>query len=257
MNIRTSAVTFAVGIAALVLTGAGCSRAPAGPVVDGALSLAPTAAVLVPDGWKVVEEGKDAEGLSYDLTMPDGQTPWLQAIRVQEWLKGPGVNEGYIIDHDNRPAALQVLQDVYANQAITSVDRSLFADRTGEFLGYSRDRAALTYVENADGSFRGISFYNLRGQDVGTYPVYYVVLYRPESDLIVLGTYDASGSKEAMQANAWIKDVGTLSDSQIQQRDETAKRDMRALLERVSPDELSFSDSLKTVNAFFRGVFVK
>ncbi|OGL67293.1 hypothetical protein A2856_01220 [Candidatus Uhrbacteria bacterium RIFCSPHIGHO2_01_FULL_63_20] len=219
------------------------------------LQFSPAVTAKIPAGWTVQAYVPVPQYTNYDVTTSVSQNVGLGAIHVSEWLKGPSPDEGYVIAHEDRPAALEVLKGAYEHKAVTAADRANFEAGVGEFLGYSQVRASLQYFASADGTFRGISFYNLQGQAAGAYPVYHVSLYDPTSDMIVYGWYGVPASaKEVVGINAWLEDMNGLSSKEIQTRDEQGKVKVKALLESTPKSKLSFFAGLNLFDEFFRSI---
>ncbi len=240
---------------------------PAKPVVEipvtepliettTAFSLRSGDTLKLPKDWQIKTLAPETQYQSYDITAPDNEFP-LTEVSVDEWLKGPGTDEAYVISHEKRPQALSMLENIYNHGQISADDRKAFEAMAGEFLGYSdKYRSALTYVASSDNTFRGISFYNLIGQDVGVSPVYYVVLYDPTSATIIYANYyltqstpEVAATNSKIRAIDWTKNN---NDTLLAKLDKEAREQFKKLIEETPRKDLSFGASLDAMDSFMQ-----
>ncbi len=216
---------------------------------DGKLWLSNGYTLTLPVGVTVSDNSnvKLAQG---DLSIPS-------LIDVTEWLKGPDPADGYVIAHEQRPAAIAVLESIYQHRNITEADKKSFGSVVGEFMGYSSEwRVALRYLESNDGAWRGITFVNLQGQEPGAYPVYYVTLYNSELKMVLSGLYSVSYENSEIKAlndpiiKAWDQQVGG---AVIGQLDQNAKQSIKTKLE-TTRSKVSFSADLDVVDGIVKSI---
>lgn len=222
----------------------------------------PTGAIIqVPPYWEVKKLPTTIDYQTHDITSPEGQFS-VSEINTAQWLKGPAPDEGYVISHEYRPKALVVLQNIYDHQEITAADRMAFNETAGEFFGYSQNyRSALSYVASTDNSFRGISFYNLLGQDIGVSPIYYVVLYNPATGSIIFANYyleaetpEVAAVNAKLRAIDWTK---TNDNKKLEALDREARNGFKKLVEETARKNLSFGNALDTVDNFLKTATAK
>lgn len=212
--------------------------------------------VKLPKDWQIKTLAPETQYQNYNITAPDNEFP-LTEVAVNEWLKGPGIDETYVISHDKRPQALSILANIYNHGQINADDRKAFEGMVGEFLGYSdKYRSALTYIASSDNSFRGISFYNLIGQDVGVSPVYYAVLYDPTSATILFANYyltqstpEVAATNSKIRAIDWTKNN---NDTLLAKLDKEAREQFKKLIEETPRKDLSFGASLDAIDSFMQ-----
>jgi hypothetical protein len=209
-----------------------------------------------PAEWSVKILSSEQQFQNYVVTTPDNEFP-LTEITVSEWLSGPSIEEADVISHEKRPQALKILQNLYDHGQISSTDRTAFLATAGEFLGYSDTyRSALTYITSTDNTFRGISFYNLIGQDVGVSPIYYVVLYNPTSETIVFANYYlAQSTREVTATNSRIRAIDWTknnNDARLAKLDLEAREQFQKLVEETPRKDLSFGAALDAIDEFMR-----
>ena len=219
---------------------------------------------VLPAGW-TYQPYFEAEGYTqYEVTFPSG-TLSIKEINVDAWLAGPDPEEGYVIDHETRPIAFSILENIYTHETITDEDRTLFEAYGGEFLGYSVEgRAALTYAASQSNDYRGISFFNLYGQAPGVYPVYYVTLYNKDTSTIVSMVYgiynfsraDIDQPKEIREVNAFLPEFGRSWDGvapeTIAAWDKEAHNNFKTLLETSPRNNLSFGGVLDAIDGYWK-----
>lgn len=222
------------------------------------LALASGATLIVPTEWIVQVFESEDQYQTYEITTPLNEIP-LTDIRVDTWLKGPRADEGYVIQNEKRPQALAVLENIYNHGQISIEDKKSFDAIAGEFLGYNEQyRSALTYIANTENTFRGISFYNLIGQDIGVSPVYYVVLYNPESKSILYANYYLEQSTlEVTRVNAKLRAIDwTKNNNQTLAAtlDKEAREEFKNIVEHTPRTALSFGAALDELDAFMKTI---
>lgn len=210
----------------------------------------------LPMGWSAKALSGEPQFQNYVVTTANNEFP-LSEITVREWLNGPSAEETDVIRHEKRPQALNVLQNLYDHGQISSTDRAHFFALAGEFLGYSDTyRSALTYITSADNTFRGISFYNLVGQDIGVSPVYYIALYNPTSETIVFANYYLTQSTPEIAAtNAKLRTINWTknnNDTLLAKLDLEAREQFKKLIEETPRKDLSFGASLDALDGFMQ-----
>jgi len=231
-------------------------------IITGVLKLESGATMKIPEGWSVKPYVPDPQFSNYDVKIPN-EALFLAEYHVPAWLKGPNPDEGYVIPHEERPNALAILKDIYDHQAVTNDVHKQFDQTAGEFLGYGNlYRSAVTYVANNDKSYRGISFYNLQGQDVGVSPAYYIALYNPDKGSILLGVFGIGDEfKEVADANKELQkidwngaDSGSTQMSDIWDLDRQLHENFKKLVETKARKDLSFGPLLNQIDQFFQSV---
>lgn len=208
-----------------------------------------------PKAWNLTATSSDAQRSMYNFELGKQEPLWVSEVNVNEWLKGPTPDEGYVLPLSDRAPAVALLKSIYEDKGLTDKTKLEFSQMSGEFLGYAtKYRVAVQYLASNDNSYRGISFFNLQGQDVGVYPVYYVTLYNPEKNIIISATYIIPyNSKELQSANkAFAHGVGNLAPEKIGALDMKAKESMTVLLETQSRSKFSFGPTLNTIDTYIK-----
>lgn len=208
--------------------------------------------LMVPNGWTIAlrEYGLDSQMAQYEVNT--GKTTFaLHEIKASAWAKGPFLeNQGYS-PVDDRPAVLTAMKQVYENQAINQAFTTIFDKQAGEFFGYSRNnRVARHYVASVNNNFRGVSFFNLGGQSPMLSPIYHVVVYNAEADVILAAYYGGIEEKapEIAAVNAQITKAMQTSDPVVVQLDKQIRADFNKLMETQPRAELSFGQALDDVD---------
>lgn len=224
-----------------------------GKDADGIFTLSPMVSLLLPEKWQIISTENNPQFVSYSAF--DGNYRFnLTVVKLNEWLKGPNPDEGYVIPNEQRPAALAVLKNIYDHGKITPEDKKLFDKNAGEFLGYvSTGRELLNYFASEDNSFRGISFFNTQGQGPGVSPAYHISLYYPDQGLIVYGYYVmVDDFKELNMINEPFVNLKEFSG--IVKLDRTAHEQFKKLIEKTPRKDLTFGAVLDTMDKLFKSL---
>lgn len=218
------------------------------------------------EGWTVQQQGTDygadtSESSTYAATVPaiiSSGAFYFGETNVAQWLKGPNPDEGYVIAHENRPAVITLLKGIYDHGAFTAEDKTAFEPVAGEFMGYSNKyRAAVTYIETTDKKYRGISFYNLSGQEAGVSPVYIVTMYNSEKGSIISGNLGLDTTvKEVVEVNKGLygndADFAKMKPAEIDAADKKAHEDFTKLVETSPRSQLSFGAAIDAIDSFMK-----
>lgn len=219
----------------------------------GEFTLSSIVSVNLPEKWQILSTEDNSQFTNYTI-FDEKNTFNIIVVKLDEWLKGPNPEEGYVIPHDQRAEALSVLKNIYDHEKITAEDKKLFVGNSGEFLGYnSNQREVLSYFASADNSFRGISFYNTVGQGPGVYPIYHISLYYPDQGLLITGYYsELYNFKELKLINEPFVNLKEFSG--IKNLDSTAHEQFKKLVGSTPRQDLSFGEVLNTMDGVFKSL---
>ena len=213
----------------------------------------------VPDGWKITlrEYGVDSQFARYEVNT--GVTTFsLEEIKVSEWAKGPLENQGYVVPAKERGVILSGLKHLYERQKIDATFTKIFAEQAGEFFGYaSKMRVGQQYFASADNHFRGLSFFNTYGQSPVLSPIYHVVVYNAEADVILVAYHDVGpDAPEIAVTNKQIEAGMQGAALNVMVLDEKVHADFKTLVETKSRGELSFGPLLNEVDALVKSAYL-
>lgn len=119
----------------------------------------------------------------------DGNPGSLSLIDVSQWRAGLQSGESETLSQPSRTQALAFLTTISKDKSISPESLALFKKTAGEFMGYAVPyRFNLKYVQSDDGTWQGMSFFNLQSNTNAPNPSYYAVLYNAVTQRVAYTT---------------------------------------------------------------------
>ncbi|OQB05848.1 MAG: hypothetical protein BWY19_00732 [bacterium ADurb.Bin212] len=173
---------------------------------------------------------------------------------MKEWLKGPGPDEGYVMQKEDRAKAYQTMLEIYADKKLSAKSRMDLNDYSLEFFSYRSDgRADVKYIQSLDGKSRGFTMINTGGQDAGLALNYIASLYNKDSDKLIQISLPISHDFSEIKTLALRYGDYNMDSNELIRIDSEAHQDFVDMM-MAERSELSFGNFLNTIDASITSV---
>lgn len=173
---------------------------------------------------------------------------------MNEWLKGPGPDDGYVMQKEERAKAYRTMLEIYADKKLSAISRMDLNDYSLEFFSYrSEGRAGVKYIQSLDGKSRGFTMINTGGQDVGLALNYIVALYNKDSDKVIQISLPISHDFSEIKTLALRYGDYNMDSNELVRIDSEVRQDFIDMM-MVDRRELSFGSFLNEIDASITSV---
>lgn len=168
---------------------------------------------------------------------------------MKEWIKGPGPDDGYVMQKEERAKAYQTMLEIYADKKLSAKSRMDLNDYSLEFFSYrSDDRADVKYIQSLDGKSSGFTMINTGGQDVGLALNYIVALYNKDADKLIQISLPISHDFAEIKTLALRYGDYSMDSNELIRIDSEARQDFIDMM-MADRNELSFANFLNQIDA--------
>jgi len=214
------------------------------------------ASIKYPSDWEITDPNYSIEGVEIYMINEDnkGGSGGVYLYDLDEWIKGPNPEDGYVMQKNKREAAYQTMLNIYSDRKLSPESRIELNDYGLEFFTYSMyDRADVKYIESDDGNSRGFTMINSYGQDVGLAADYVTSLFNQTENTVLKITMPISS--DYSEISELIKQYGDYSQNadELTEIDRSVHQDFIQLMLSDRAD-LTFSNYLDQIDTIAESV---
>jgi len=212
--------------------------------------------IKYPSSWAVKKSDiNTSEYINYSINeSAKGGSGSIFLYNLDEWLKGPGPDDGYVLDTATRQKAYETLSSIYQDRKLSAANRVKLNDYNLEFFTYSNYyRAFVNYRESNDGKWRGFTMVNSSGQDIGLSSDYVISLFNLTSKKVIniyMPLTDEFSEIKDLQSKFGNY---TVESNELERINTEVHQDFVELMQ-ADPSELSFYSFMQEIDAAAKSI---